>query len=144
MFQCILIAIDGWEYTTRLLDLAKRVCTHNTKVEIIYIDNPFVGKPQTVELAEMFVETNPVDQRKQVILDALRYLDVTGGIVGHGIITGGDTAAVIVKHAMEKQSDLIIMGHRHLTKLNRIFDPSITIQVVKTAACPVLVDSLKT
>ncbi|MFD1260616.1 universal stress protein [Entomomonas asaccharolytica] len=142
MFSSVLIAIDGWEYTTRLLDLAKRICVENTKVEVIYVDNNFTGKLKNIKYLENSTEADIATSREQVMQDALCYLKVTGDIGAKGTIVGGDTADVIIKYAKKINCDLILMGHRHLSKLNRFFDPSITIKVVKKAHCPVLVDSL--
>ena len=142
MFKSVLIAIDGWEYTTRLLDLAKRICIGNCNVEVIYVDNNFSGKLKNIKYIENPTEKDVATSREQAMQDALCYLAVTADITAKGAIVGGDTANVIIKYAKEINCDLILMGHRHLPKLNRFFDPSITIKVVKKAHCPVLVDSL--
>lgn len=141
MFLSVLVAIDGWEFTTRLLDLVKRVSSDKTKVQILYVDGAFSGKLENIKYIDNMTDLK-LTNSEQVIQDALCYLKITGGIEAEGTIMGGDTASVILDRAKEMNCELVIMGHRHLSKINRFFDPSITIKVVKKALCPVLVDSL--
>mgnify|MGYP006171533477 CR=1 FL=1 len=56
-------------------------------------------------------------------------------------LVNGDPVSSIVAEAKRLGSDLIVMGHRHLSRLDRMFDPSISSKVIDKAGCPVLVDA---
>lgn len=45
----------------------------------------------------------------------------------------------ILSHAQESAADLIVMGHRHRSGLDRVFTRSTVTTVVKSSACPVLI-----
>ncbi|MNJ03886.1 Universal stress protein family protein [compost metagenome] len=47
----------------------------------------------------------------------------------------------IVSEAQRLDCVLIIIGHRHLNRLGRLLDPSISNKVIDQVKCPVLVDS---
>ncbi|MNP77106.1 Universal stress protein family protein [compost metagenome] len=53
----------------------------------------------------------------------------------------GEPVAAIVAAARELECELIIVGHRHLNRLGRLLDPSISNKVIDQVSCPVLVDS---
>jgi len=46
-----------------------------------------------------------------------------------------------VAKAQELNCELIIMGHRHLSRLGRLLDPSISAKVIDRVDMPVLVGS---
>lgn len=143
MFSSVLIAVDSWEYTTSLLDLAKRVCIDAKAVDLIYVDSRLPEKPEffhyTGDFANLTLSAE--ESQQQIIQDALCYLSVTAGINAKGVLMGGDAALSIVKYAKLINCDLIIMGHRNLPAISRLFDPSIALKVLKKAHCPVLLDS---
>lgn len=143
MFSSVLIAVDSWEYTTNLLDLAKRVCADAKVVDLIYVDSRLPEKPEFFYYTDEFAKLILTDEasQQQIIQDALCYLSMTAGIKAKGVLMGGDAAMSIVKYAKEINCDVIIMGHRNLPAISRFFDPSISLKVLKKAHCPVLLDS---
>ena len=54
-------------------------------------------------------------------------------------MVAGQPVDVIVAKAQELNCELIIMGHRHLTRLGRLLDPSISSKVIDQVQVPVLV-----
>jgi nucleotide-binding universal stress UspA family protein len=62
------------------------------------------------------------------------------GIDGAGTILKGAPARAIVDAASEKDVSLIVMGHRHLSWVDRLLHPSICWDVLEHAHCPVLVN----
>ncbi|WP_176518435.1 universal stress protein, partial [Pseudomonas faucium] len=46
-----------------------------------------------------------------------------GGLAGQGCMVAGQPVGVIVSKAQELDCELIIMGHRHLSRLGRLLDP---------------------
>jgi nucleotide-binding universal stress UspA family protein len=62
-------------------------------------------------------------------------------IDGKGTILNGAPARAIVDAASERHVFLIVMGHRHLSWMDRLLHPSICWDVLEHAHCPVLVDA---
>ncbi|MNH29715.1 Universal stress protein family protein [compost metagenome] len=54
------------------------------------------------------------------------------------MVAGLPVEAIVAK-AQELRCELIIMGHRHLTRLGRLLDPSISAKVIDQVEVPVLV-----
>jgi nucleotide-binding universal stress UspA family protein len=48
---------------------------------------------------------------------------------------------VISAQARRLQCDLIVIGHRHLSRLQRLFEPSVGQWTIDHAPCPVLVET---
>jgi nucleotide-binding universal stress UspA family protein len=48
---------------------------------------------------------------------------------------------VISEQARRLKCDLIVIGHRHLSRLERLFEPSIGQWTIDHAPCPVLVET---
>ena len=62
------------------------------------------------------------------------------GIDGAGTILSGMPARAIVDAASSNHVSLIVMGHRHLSWVDRLLHPSICWDVLERAHCPVLVN----
>ena len=56
-------------------------------------------------------------------------------------IPSGDPGEVISEQARRLKCDLIVIGHRHLSRLERLFEPSIGQWTIDHAPCPVLVET---
>ena len=56
-------------------------------------------------------------------------------------MVAGQPVEAIVAKARELNCELIIMGHRHLSRLGRLLDPSISAKVIDRVDMPVLVGS---
>ena len=54
------------------------------------------------------------------------------------MVAGQPVEAIITK-ARELECELIIIGHRHLSRVGRLLDPSISAKVIDRAHVPVLV-----
>lgn len=61
------------------------------------------------------------------------------GFASQGCMVAGLPVEAIVAKAQELRCELIIMGHRHLTRLGRLLDPSISAKVIDRVEVPVLV-----
>lgn len=141
MFSSVLVAIDRWEHATCLLDLTRRVCVDNGKVEVIYINRALSEKIDYVNYVANAVVSSDENSGEQIVRDALSYLLSSASFKVMGCIAGGDAAKIIVKRAKEIDCDAIVLGHRTLTRLNRFLDPSVVLKVIDKAHCPVLVDN---
>jgi nucleotide-binding universal stress UspA family protein len=63
------------------------------------------------------------------------------GFEVEGHLLGGDPFDAIVESATRLRADLIVMGHRHLSRLQRLTTPSTADRVLERAPCPVLVET---
>ena len=141
MFSSVLVAIERWEHATRLLDLTRRVCIDTAKIEVIYIDRSLAEKLEHINYVANYVDLSEKNIGEQIVRDALCYL-LSGSMFNvNGCVAGGDAAKIIIKHAKLINCDVIILGHRALSRLNRFLDPSVVAKVVDKAHCPVLVDN---
>lgn len=134
MFNCVLIAIDGSKYTPHILSVAKSLCHLYTQVHVIY-----VGKTSTtIDLIDTEDNDSSINEAIQEALDYLKQHGISAKI--H--VTAGEPAEQIIKHAEELTVNLIIMGHRQLSKLSRLLAPSTCLKVIENAPCPVLIENL--
>lgn len=141
MFSSVLVAIDRWEHATSLLDLTRRVCVDNAKIEVIYINRALSAKTKPIKYISNNTELSDDSAGEQIVRDALCYLSSGATFNIKGCIAGGDAAKAIVKHAKLIHCDVIILGHRTLSRINRFLDPSVVAKVIDKAHCPVLVDN---
>ena len=61
------------------------------------------------------------------------------GFSSQGCMVAGQPVEAIVTKAQQLNCELIIMGHRHLSRLGRLLDPSISAKVIDRVEVPVLV-----
>ncbi|TLP60065.1 MULTISPECIES: universal stress protein [Pseudomonas] len=141
----VLIAIDASPAATCLLDLARRYCRpgeHNLHV-LLAIDTTFAvhDQPKAYTLEELQEYPAACDEQQlaeRAVATAVRALR-EAGFDSLGCMVGGQPVDAIVAKAHELECELIIMGHRHLSRLGRLLDPSISAKVIDRVQVPVLV-----
>ncbi|MFJ4395699.1 universal stress protein [Pseudomonas sp. NPDC089396] len=141
----VLIAIDASPAASALLTLARRYCRpgeHELHV-LLAIDSTFTvhdaPAPYTAEELEEYpaaCEEQRVGER--AVAEAVATLQ-QAGFTSQGCMVAGQPVEAIVAKAQELQCELIIMGHRHLSRLGRMLDPSISAKVIDRVKVPVLV-----
>jgi len=141
----VLIAIDASPAASALLTLARRYCRpgeHELHV-LLAIDSTFTvhdaPAPYTAEELEEYpaaCEEQRVGER--AVAEAVATLQ-QAGFTSQGCMVAGQPVEAIVAKAQELQCELIIMGHRHLSRLGRMLDPSISAKVIDQVKVPVLV-----
>ncbi len=144
MFDIMLIAIDGSTYTKHILELAKPFCTLFTEAHLIYVgDIDFTVEPNYPQDKPSDAKTSDqqtaANQLIQECLDSLKQANIK---VTPRIVTG-DPAEQIIAYAKQVKAKLIIMGHRQMSKISRLFDPSTCMKVIENAPCPVLIEGIK-
>lgn len=143
MLSPVLIAIDGSSASNGLLELAQQYCLpsgHRLHV-VLAIDSAFaLNEISLYEQQEYPAATDEQRHANQAVQQALQQLRAQG-FETEGALVQGDPVAVIVSEARRLDCALIIMGHRHLNRLGRLLDPSISNKVIDQVNCPVLVDS---
>ncbi|MEB6587880.1 universal stress protein [Pseudomonas asiatica] len=141
----VLIAIDASPAATALLTLARRYCRpgeHELHV-LLAIDSTFAVHEQpapytTEELEEYPAACEEQHQADDAVAKAVGELQ-QAGFASQGCMIAGQPVEAIVTKAQELNCELIIMGHRHLSRLGRLLDPSISAKVIDRVMVPVLV-----
>ncbi|ABZ00466.1 TPA: universal stress protein [Pseudomonas putida] len=145
MPSSVLIAIDASPASSALLALARRYCRpgeHELHV-LLAIDSTFAVHEQpapytTEELEEYPAACEEQQHADHAVTEAVRELQ-QAGFASRGCMVAGQPVDVIVTKAHELNCELIIMGHRHLSRLGRLLDPSISAKVIDQVKVPVLV-----
>ena len=140
----VLIAIDASPASTALLTLARRYCLpgeHELHV-LLAIDATFAVHDHPTAYTEEEQEEYPAACEEQqhadhAVAQAVRELQ-QAGFASQGCMVAGQPVEVIVAKAQELNCELIIMGHRHLSRLGRMLDPSISAKVIDRVKVPVL------
>ncbi|MFK8331524.1 universal stress protein [Pseudomonas sp. BJa5] len=144
MLSPVLIAIDGSSVSRGLVALAQQFCQpdrHRLQV-MLAVDSAFaLSEPISLyEQQEFPAATDEQRHADQAVAQTLHDLRALG-FACEGKLVQGEPVAAIVAEARRLECALIIMGHRHLNRLGRLLDPSISSKVVDQVRCPVLVDS---
>ena len=141
----VLIAIDASPAATALLTLARSYChpgEHELHV-LLAIDSTFAVHEQpapytTEELEQYPAACKEQHQADDAVAKAVGELQ-QAGFASQGCMIAGQPVEAIVAKALELNCELIIMGHRHLSRLGRLLDPSISAKVIDRVKVPVLV-----
>ena len=141
----VLIAIDASPAASALLALARRYChpdTHELHV-LLAIDSTFAVHDKPAPYTAEELEEYPAACEEQrlgdaAVADAVKALQAAG-FTSQGCMVAGQPADAIVDKAQQLGCELIIMGHRHLSRLGRLLDPSISAKVIDRVQVPVLV-----
>jgi nucleotide-binding universal stress UspA family protein len=143
----VLIAIDASPAAASLLDLARCYCRpgEHTLHVLLAIDTTFAVHDQPEAYTDEELEEYPAacDEQQlaeRAVANAVRSLR-DAGFDSLGCMIAGQPADAIVAKAQALECELIIMGHRHLSRLGRLLDPSISAKVIDRVQVPVLVGS---
>lgn len=141
----VLIAIDASPAAAGLLTLAQRYCRpgEHTLHVLLAIDATFAVHDQRTAYTAQELEEYPAACDEQqlaehAVSDAVKTLR-EAGFDSLGCMAAGQPEDAIVAKARELECELIIMGHRHLSRLGRLLDPSISAKVIDRVQVPVLV-----
>ena len=141
----ILIAIDASPASATLLDLTRRYCRpgeHQLQV-LLAIDPTFAVHERPASYTEQELEEYPAACEEQQLAErALQQAVATlreAGFQCQGCMVAAQPVEAIVDKTRELGCELIIMGHRHLSRLGRLLDPSISSKVIDRVQVPVLV-----
>lgn len=136
MFKRILVALDGSELSEQVVQALEQIhITSDTKIILAHVlvnlgTNPDVAadRPQTD------TELIPYQQ-----LERLQSYQASFPCKSELEIVTGEPAEEIIRLANIHHTDLVVIGSRGLTGLNRILKGSVSSQVVEDAACSVMV-----
>lgn len=147
MFKNILIALDGSAASERLIRLAGTISTPDqTRLHVLCAIDPGYEsthrasaqrEPDGLLYPRAIEETACAEQLVADVVARLR----ASGLNATGWLCAGPAADTLVAEARRIGADLVVMGHRHLSRLERWAEPSTASAVVERAPCPVLVDA---
>jgi len=137
MLNTILVALDDSELSERVLQMLEQLPIRpETKVILSHVV-PATGT--SLDQAADQPQTRGGDSPYQYIEKKLQACQANLSCQSDLEIISGDPAEEIIRLANIHQSDLILMGNRGLTGMNRIIQGSVSSQVVTEAPCSVLV-----
>ncbi|MFR0688018.1 universal stress protein [Enterobacterales bacterium AE_CKDN230030158-1A_HGKHYDSX7] len=137
MFKRILLAIDGAAQSARIVATAGELARdHGAEVHVVCVVDRAFAMPR-----EDALEYPPAEQEQHeaqsLVDDAVMQLQPCAAT---GAVVAGDPARAILREAERLACDLIVIGHRHLGRIERLLDPSVGQRVIERAPCPVLVE----
>ncbi|MCF7750298.1 universal stress protein [Bacillus subtilis subsp. subtilis] len=142
MFTTILVAIDGGPQHASVLALAASLATPRTRLHLVCVLDPSYALDDDAPRSDRTEYRAADAQRHQAAqllgeaLDALRERGVDG-VASH---PAGEPAQVLCDYARQHGCDLIVIGHRHLSRMERLFERSVGQWTIDHAPCPVLVE----
>ncbi len=134
----ILCAVDFSEYSTKVAQYAKTMAEAlGSEVDVLYI-SPSMGHYSGFDLSAASIQSfeNQISTGAQGAMDSL--LKEFNGIQAKGHIQHGYPSEGILRFAEDNEIDMIIMGTRGRTGLDRMLFGSVAEKVVKYSKCPVL------
>ncbi|MEA5594328.1 universal stress protein [Rivularia sp. UHCC 0363] len=136
MLKTIVAALDGSEMTERIIEfLGKLVLQKESKVVLCHVFAPPQSEMQlAADHPQNISEISYLQIEKQ-----LEYYQQQLSIKSDLELVMGDPAEEITRLANIYQADLIVIGSRGLTGMNRIIQGSVSCQVTEDAHCSVLV-----
>lgn len=136
MFEHILIAVDGSDYSRQALPTAVEIARKfGSGVFILHVHEHDVGRAATLPLE------SPIEASK-LVADAVRIVR-DAGVEASGEVHNirlGHVGDAIVDAAKDKHIDLIVMGSRGLSDIESLLLGSVAHKVMQTANVPVLID----
>jgi len=136
VFRTILVALDSSELSERVVrsldEFQIQSDTHVILVHVIPPAEPGLEKPADQPQVEPEISYQKIENQLQLYQGSLAYRSVRE-------IVSGDPAEEIVRLANIYHADLIILGSRGLTGMERILQGSVSSQVAADAPCSVLV-----
>ncbi|MFJ4389842.1 universal stress protein [Pseudomonas soli] len=147
MFRSVLIAIDGTPRSLGILDTVKRFCDPEQYLlhVLLAVDSAYALEEFDQRLSRFDQTEYPAAAQEQLQADKIMQEAIQAfeqaGFSTTGSQELGEPAEAIIKAAKARNIDLIVMGHRHLSRLKRMLDPSIASKVIDEASCPVLIDA---
>lgn len=129
-FQNILYAIDlDDKNITSLVYALEFAQLFKSRIHIVYVNDPQAGYRHPMDREDAVA----LKVKETVPESLFENLDIIYAS------SKGDTAAEIVKYAQEHQIDLIVVGHKHRSKIYSSMFDSEDVNIIDKAFLPVLV-----
>jgi nucleotide-binding universal stress UspA family protein len=136
MFQRILVAVDGSDAARKAYDVALGLARkYSSTLAVLAVVRP----PEFAEDVETEAILEHSQGYYQGVLDRLRADSDTEGLVTRYEVAIGHPAEKILACAEKDRIDLVVMGHRGKSLLQRWLVGSVTKHVINHTHCAVLV-----
>jgi len=146
VFRTILIGIDGSQRSGRILELgAELALTQGASIHVLcaidpayFLQEPDRGRPSTGDELDYPAAAIEREGTDRIVREAVSKLRAQG-LIASGEVLPGSPAETIALAAAQLNSDLIVLGHRHLSWLRRQAEGSVAQQVLERTPIPVMV-----
>ena len=129
-YQNMLYAIDlDDDHITSIVYALEFARLFKSRIHVVYVNDPQAGYRHPTDREDAVA----LKVKETVPESLLENLDIIYAA------SKGDTAEEIVKYAREHKIDLIIVGHKHRSKLYSSMFDSDDVSIIDTAMLPVLV-----
>jgi len=152
MFNNILVAVDGSEHSKKALSYALELAEKfDGKITLIHVYSTVVPLRPSVDTLAGPALTPPAsdamaakitEEAKQMgkrILEEAEQVVKERGISVEKVLKEGDIVREIVTTAQEGKFNLVVMGHRGLSRLKELFLGAVSEGVSHKVPCPVLI-----
>ncbi len=137
MIQNILVAIDGSDFSKQVIATLHQIkLSSSTKIILSYV---IPNRGADVDVAAARPQADQEDVAYIHMKKLMEPLQAEFSCPSELEIVTGDPAEEIIRLANIYKADLIVIGSRGLTGINRILLGSVSSQVVADAQCSVLV-----
>ncbi len=138
MFKNILVATDGSEYSLMAVKYAIKLAKeNNAKLTAIYVAN-IRGEFGLLRAVTKGMD-KIIEEEAMKILTNVKNMAKEEGVNVELVFRKGVPSNEILKVADEIKADLIVLGSRGLSGIEKILVGSVTERVIANAKCPVLV-----
>jgi nucleotide-binding universal stress UspA family protein len=139
MFNTVLIAINGTAQCDKVLELAARLNHDGLHLHYVCVIAAEYRASSSRDKEESPAAGREQARVERIMEDAHRFL-AQRNITATGTILSGIPERSIPAYARDLHCDLIILGHHHLSTLERLVGNSVAYQVLEDAPCPVLIE----
>jgi nucleotide-binding universal stress UspA family protein len=136
VIKTVLMALDGSELSAYLLTMLNQISlVPETTIVLAHV---IADQSESLDIASDRPPTDTADPSEKYLIQMQQYQERLPRPASLEVVHG-DPAEEIVRLAHLHRADLIIMGSRGLTGLERVLHGSVSSQVVADAPCSVLV-----
>jgi nucleotide-binding universal stress UspA family protein len=136
MFKKLLVACDGSEHAMRAFDMALAIAEPNgTEIVVVSVVQP--AEPATMVETTAVIESAGEHYEKQ--FEELRKKAEARGVPMRAKVAVGHVAEQIIRAATQEAADMIVMGHRGKSLVERWLLGSVSKRVISYAPCSVLI-----
>jgi nucleotide-binding universal stress UspA family protein len=137
MFENIVLAVDGSEYSHRAIDYAGSLADrYEANLWLVHVFSHTSDLLGYADYEKLYAKRKSAGQT--ILDDARRALEGKSNRV-QDVLLEGSEAEAILKVAEDHQADLIVMGTRGFGAVKGLLVGSVSRKVIHLAGCPVMV-----